>query len=247
VTHARAILATLSLAAAGCTFQAGTQAPSPWALNYPDTSPVTSGRVVRFSANYGLTGPSPAFVYRDVNGSVSGQMLVWYRRYEPDQARGRTAADSAARWAAMQSEMDADRARMDSTYGCTSWAKGDQDGPAWVCRVPPRQGTPDWAGQLRQLDSLAAHQPPEQVGGGRRGNPVAPPPNPSTPGNAPFRPREGSCMDGGSWRIDIRDAHSTHVVMTPARGGGCPLPPGPVKNFDDAGWRMLKQFIGEVM
>jgi hypothetical protein len=247
VTPSRAILATLCLAAAGCTLQGGTQAPSPWALNYPDTSPVTSGRIVRFSANYGLTGPSPAFVYRETNGSVSGQMLVWYRRYEASQARGRTAADSAARWAAMQSEMDASRARLDSTYGCTTWMKGDQEGPAWVCRVPPRYGPPNWTAQLHRLDSLAAHQPPGPPGGGRRGNPVAPPQKPSAPGNAPFRPRDGSCMDGGSWRIDFRDARSENVVMTPARGGGCPLPAGPVKTFDEAGWRMLKQFIGEVM
>ncbi len=245
VLLAPALLATATLLTAGCSLgMGGSPTPSPWALTYPDSTPVTSGRIVRFAGSYGLGGPSPAFVYRDVNGQVSGQMLVWYRRFEPAQAGGRSAADSAQQWSRMQSAMDIDRARMDSLYGCTSWAKGNQEGRAWVCRVPPKHGPPDWAAELRSLDSLIAAQP--RIGVGRRGAPVVQPPPPDRPGATPYRRRAGACMDGGSWYIEVRDARGTREFTAPNPTGACPQPAGPEKQYAAAGWTMLQKFIAAV-
>lgn len=219
--------------------------PSAYALNYPDTSHVSSGRVVRFAGNYGLLGPSPAFVFRDVNGQVTGQMLVWYRRYEAIEAGGRSASDSAAQWSRMQSAMSADRARFDSTYGCTAWSKGYQEGKAWVCRVPEQYGHPDWAAMLARLDSLGLARRSAEPPGGRRPDPIAPPPPPppANPGVAQLRPRTGVCMDGGSWNIVTRDARGTSTVTSPQPGAGCNQPDGPAKTYDQAGWRLLREFI----
>jgi hypothetical protein len=215
-------------------------------MTYPDTTPVTSGRVVRFAANYGLLGPSPAFVFRDVNGEVTGQMLVWYRRYEPADAGGRSAADSAAEWSRMQSAMSADRARFNGTYRCTSWAKGYQEGNAWVCRVPSQGGHVDWAVQLTRLDSLVQARPQADAGPARRPNPVAPPPPPANPGVAQLPKGARPCMDGGSWSVAIRDSRGTREIMAPQPSGGCPQPEGPAKTYDDAGWRLLREFIAAV-
>lgn len=239
----------LSLAAAlalGCTMQAGPPTPSPWARNYPDTTAVTSGRVVRFAANYGLTGPSPAVLFHEVNGQVSGQMLVWYPRFEPADAKGATPADSAARWKTMQAGMSAARARLDSTYACRAWSKGRQEGPAWICRVPERTPAPDWAAELARLDSLVAARASLGPPPGRRPDPVAPPP-PSSGGVARLPPGSRVCMDGGSWNIQIRDPRGTKVVTAPPPSGGCPQPDGPAKRYDQAGWQMLKEFIAAVV
>ena len=150
-----------------CSLKVASPQPSPWAATYPDTTPVTGGRVVRFAASYGLNGPSPALVWRQqTSGAVSGQMLVWYRAFEPADAGRRPAADSAAEWKKMQSAMTSERARMDSIYGCKAWVRGYQDGPAWVCRVPEADGH-------RQLGPRAherrlADGRPRQGGPGRR-------------------------------------------------------------------------------
>ncbi len=240
-----AVASLLILATIGCTVQSGSPLPSPWARTYPDASPVSSGRVVRFGGYYGLMGPSPAVVMRDANGTVSGQVLVWYRRYDPIEAGGNPAADSAAQWGRMQSAMAADRAKFDSTYGCTSWAKGDQEGKAWVCRVPEQRGPVNWAAQLARVDSLAMASRAVEQAGGRRGDPVAPPP-PQNPGVTPMRRRDGACMDGGSWYIQTRDTRGAKVIVSPQPGGGCPQPDGPAKVYDQAGWQMLKEFIAAV-
>jgi len=228
-----------------CTVTMGNPVPSPWAVNYPDTAAVTSGRIVRFAGHYGLLGPSPAVLFRDVNGQVSGQVLVWYRAFEPAEAGRRPPADSIAEWGRMQASMRADRARYDSTYGCTSWARGYQEGPAWVCRVPQAHGTPNWAAELTRLDSLVMARRSAEPGG-RRPSPVAPPPPPAKPGVTQLRKRDGACMDGGSWSIETRDARGTHTVTSPQPGGGCPQPDGPAKAYDKAGWQMLKEFIAAV-
>ena len=240
------ILLFASTALGGCAIQSGNQLPSPWASNYPDSTPVTSGRVVRFAGHYGLTGPSPAVVFRDVNGQVSGQVLVWYRRYEPSEAGRRTPADSAAEWTRMQEAMAADRARFDSTFGCTSWGKGYQDGPAWVCRVPPKHGQPNWGAELARVDSLVAAQRAADPGVGRRGDPVTPRRPGDNPGVTRMRPRAQTCMDGGSWYISVRDTRGTREVNSPAPGGACPMPEGPAKAYDQAGWKMLREMIAAV-
>jgi hypothetical protein len=49
-------------------------------------------------------------------------------------------------------------------------------------------------------------------------------------------------MDGGSWSITIRDAGGTRSV-TPPPSPVCPRPEGPGKLYEDAGWKMLRQFI----
>jgi hypothetical protein len=240
-----AIAPLLVLTTVGCTVRSGSQLPSPWALTYPDTSPVSSGRIVRFGGYYGLTGPSPAVVFQDVNGQVSGQMLVWYRRYDPAEAAGNSSADSVRQWGRMQSAMDLDRAKFDSTYGCTAWAKGYQEGKAWVCRVPEQRGQVNWAAELARLDSLAMASRAAEQGAGRRGDPVAPPPPPN-PGVTPMRRRDGACMDGGSWYIQTRDSRGATAITSPQPGGGCPQPDGPAKAYDQAGWQMLKEFIAAV-
>jgi hypothetical protein len=238
------LLLVAATAACGLQINTGGTPPSAYALNYPDSSRVTSGRVVRFAGNYGLLGPSPAFVFRDVNGQVTGQMLVWYRRFEPIEAGGRSAADSAAQWARMQSAMRADRARVDSTYHCTAWAKGYQEGKAWVCRVPEQFAHPNWTIALARLDSLALARRSAEPTGGRRLDPIAPPPPPppANPGVARLRPRDGVCMDGGSWNIVTRDARGTRTVTSPQPGAGCNQPDGPAKTYDQAGWRLLREF-----
>jgi len=243
------LLLLVGTAACGLQFNStSTQLPSPWARTYPDTTPVTSGRVVRFAANYGLLGPSPAVLFRDVNGQVSGQVVVWYHRFDPIEAGGRSAADSAAQWGRMQSAMSADRARFDSIYGCTAWAKGYQEGKSWVCRVPEQHGPPNWAAELARLDSLVLARRSAETPAGRRPNPIAPPPPPpANPGVTQLRPREGVCMDGGSWNIVTRDARGTTIVTSPQPGGGCPQPDGPAKTYDKAGWQMLKDLIGAVV
>lgn len=233
---------TVLVTACGLQVNTGGAPPSSYALNFPDSSRVTSGRVVRFGANYGLTGPSPAFVFRDVNGQVTGQMIVWYRRYEPADAAGRPAADSTAEWTRMQQAMAADRARLNGQYRCTSWARGYQEGPAWVCRVPDQGARVNWALQLARLDSLVQSRPRVPETPGRRPDPAAPPP-PANPGVTQYRPRDGACMDGGSWRVDIRDSRGARAVTAPPGGGGCPQPEGPVKRYDQAGWRLLREFI----
>lgn len=242
----RTLLLPAALLISACSVTMRHPAPSPWALNYPDSTPVTSGRIVRFGGHAGLSGPTPAFVYRDVNGQVSGQMLVWYRRYEPAQAGGRSAADSAAQWSRMQSAMAIDRARMDSLYGCTSWVQGYQEGSAWVCRVPPKHGTPNWAAELQSLDSLILAQRAADAGAGRRGRPDAPPPRPDQPGVTRYRQRDGSCMDGGSWYIEVRDTRGTREYEAPNPTGACPRPDGPAKEYAAAGWAMLQKFIAAV-
>ena len=233
---------TVLVTACGLQVNTGGTPPSSYALNYPDSSRVTSGRVVRFGANYGLTGPSPAFVFRDVNGQVTGQMIVWYRRYEPADAGGRPSADSTAEWTRMQQAMTADRARLNSQYKCTGWTRGYQEGPAWVCRVPDQGGRVNWTLELARLDSLVQARPRSAETPGRRPSPVAPPP-PANPGVAQLRPRDGACMDGGSWRVDIRDSRGLRTVTAPPGGGGCPQPEGPAKTYDQAGWRLLREFI----
>jgi len=249
----RALCGALALAGAfltACTFTVAQPLPSPWAVNHPDTMPVTSGRVVRFAANYGLMGPSPAVVFRDVDGQVTGQMLVWYRAFEPTDAGRRTPADSAEEWGRMQAAMAAGRARYDSLYGCTRWARGTQDGPAWVCRVPEQHGAVSWAGELKRLDSLVAARASAGPPGGRRYAPdttrasgVAPPP----PGTTRI-PTGGvaGCLDGGSWSIQIKDARGTQTITAPPPTGGCPRPAGPGKIYDEAGWKMLREFIAAV-
>jgi hypothetical protein len=229
----------------GCTVRSSAPLPSPWALTYPDASPVSSGRVVRFAGYYGLMGPSPAVVFQDVNGQVKGQVLVWYRRYDPIQAGGVPAADSAKQWSRMQSAMAIDRARFDSTYGCTAWAKGFQEGKAWVCRVPEQRGSVNWAAELKRLDSLAMASRVLEQGAGRRGDPIAPPP-PANPGATPMRPRNGTCKDGGSWYIQTRDTRGAKTITSPQPGGACPQADGPAKLYDQRGWQMLKDFIAAV-
>lgn len=241
-----AVASALLVAATGCTVQSGPPTPSPWALTYPDSSPVSSGRVVRFAGNYGLLGPSPAVVFHDVNGTVTGQMLVWYRRYDPAEAGGKSAADSMAQWSRMQSAMAADRAKFDSTYGCVSWAKGYQEGKAWVCRVPEQYSPVNWAAELARLDSLAGASRAAEQAGGRRGDPVVPPPPPTNPGVTQMRKRDGTCMDGGNWYIQTRDTRGARTVTSPQPGIGCLPPDGPAKAYDQAGWKMLKEFIAAV-
>jgi hypothetical protein len=185
-------------------------------------------------------------VFRDNNGQVSGQLLVWYRRFEPSDAGRRTAADSAAEWGRMETAMAADRARFDSTYGCRSWGKGYQDGPAWVCRVPPKGSQPNWATELKRVDSLAAAQRSADPGVGRRTDPATPSRPGNNPGVTPVRPRAATCMDGGSWYIDVRDTRGSRAIVSPVPGGGCPLPEGPAKAYDQAGWNMLRGMIAAV-
>ncbi len=240
-----AVASLLLLATTGCALPSGAPLPSPWALTYPDTTPVSSGRVVRFAGNYGLLGPSPAVAFHEVNGQVSGQVLVWYRRYDPIEAGGTSAADSAAQWGRMQSAMTADRAKFDSTYGCSSWARGYQEGKAWVCRIPEQRGPVDWAARLARLDSLAMARRSAEQGGGRRGDPIAPPP-PANPGVTQLRKRDGTCMDGGNWYIQTRDARGEQTLTSPQPGAGCLPPDGPAKSYDQAGWQLLKDFIGAV-
>lgn len=231
------------LLSTGCSISMRHPSPSPWALTYPDSTPVADGRIVRFGGEYGLSGPSPAFVYRDLNGQVTGQMLVWYRRYEPKQAGGRGAADSAAQWSRMESAMAIDRARMDSLYGCTTWAKGYQEGSAWVCRVPAKHGTPNWVAQLRSVDSLILAQRSADAGAGRRGAPADRPPPAGRDGATPYRRRSGACMDGGSWYIEVRDSRGTREYTAPNPSGACPQPDGPAKRYAAAGWTLLQTFV----
>lgn len=241
-----ALASVLLVATTGCTVQSGSPLPSPWALTYPDSSPVSSGRVVRFAGNYGLLGPSPAVVFREVNGTVSGQLLVWYRRYDPAEAGGKSAADSMAQWGRMQSAMAADRAKFDSTYGCASWARGYQEGKAWVCRVPEQHGPVNWAAELARLDSLAGASRAVEQAGGRRTDPAAPRPPPANPGVTQMRKRDGTCMDGGNWYIQTRDARGARTIASPQPGIGCLPPDGPAKVYDQAGWQMLRAFIAAV-
>ncbi len=241
-----AVASLLLAATTGCAIQSSAPLPSPWALTYPDSTPVSSGRVVRFAGNYGLMGPSPAIVFRDVNGQVSGQMLVWYRRYDPVEAGGTSAADSAAQWSRMQSAMAADRAKFDSTFGCTSWARGYQEGKAWVCRVPEQYSPVDWAAELVRLDSLTLASRAAEQGGGRRGDPATRQPPPANPGVTQLRRRDSTCMDGGNWYVETRDARGMKVVNSPQPGIGCLPPDGPAKAYDQAGWKMLKEFIAAV-
>lgn len=221
-----AAVTLLLVASSGCAMQAGPPRPSPWAVTYPDTSAVTSGRVVRFAGNYGLTGPSPAVAFREVNGTVTGEVLVWFRRGGP--------AGSAA----------ADSARLASTYGCTTWVKGYQEGDASVCRVPEHKGAVNWGAQLARVDSLALGSKAAEQGGGRRGDPIAPPPPPTEPGVTQLRKRE--CMDGGNWYIETRDARGTRRIASPQPGTGCLPADGPAKSYDQAGWQLLKDLIATV-
>jgi len=176
-------------------------------------------------------------------------MLVWYRRFDPVEAGSRSAADSLKQWGRMQAAMTADRQRMDSLYGCRSWAEGYQDGRAWVCRVPPKHGTPNWAAELQSLDSLILAQP--KGGIGRRDRPIIQPPPPGRPepvqpGVTPYRRRDGSCMDGGSWYVEVRDTRGTREFTAPNPSGACPRPDGPEKQYAAAGWEMLQKFMAAV-
>lgn len=226
---------------AGCATTSA-QLPSPWAVTYPDTSHIGSGRVVRFAGHYGLLGPSPALVFRDQGGTVRGEVLVWYRRFEPGDAGRRSAADSLAEWGRMQEAMRIDRARFDSTFGCTSWARGVQEGPAWVCRVPERHGTVDWTARLQRLDSLiqARRNAAPTIG-------LPPPPELIPPTGVTRFPVGGAagCMDGGSWIIALRDSAGTRSITAPPPTA-CPRPDGPGKRYEQAGWDMLKEFIAAV-
>jgi hypothetical protein len=236
------VLATLST---GCAMQTASLLPSSWARTYPDTSVTTSGRVVRFAGNYGLLGPSPAVVFRDVNNSVSGQVLVWYRRYEPTDVKKRSSADSAAQWAGWQAEMDADRAKFNAEYGCTTWAKGFQGRPVWVCRVPEQNGVVNWAAQLARVDSLVGAQRSGEQSGRRRTDPQ-PPPAPNS-GVTNIGGREGTCMDGGNWSIVTRDTRGVKSLVSPQPGGDCPKPKGPAGLYDQAGWNMLRGLVAAVV
>lgn len=245
-----AFIAAASFTSA-CTFTSAQQQPSPWAATYPDTTPVQSGRVVRFAASYGLGGPSPALVWREQsNGSVTGQMLVWYRAFSPADAGRRPAADSAAEWKRMQTAMVAERARMDSLYGCKAWVKGFQDGPAWVCRVPEQKGTVNWTRELKRVDSLVAARAKAGPAGGRRYAPdttrigaAPPPPRPST-----TRVQTGGvtgCLDGGSWWITVRDSLGARTITAPP-SSGCPRPAGAARTYEEAGWKMFRGFVAAV-
>lgn len=237
--------------AAACTVMVSTPQPSPWAVNYPDTTAVHAGRIVRFAGSYGLGGPSPALVWREQSsGSVSGQMLVWYRAYAPADAGRRSAVDSTAEWKRMQASMTAERARFDSLYGCTAWVKGFQDGPAWVCRVPEAKGTVNWTRELQRVDSLVAARAKAGPAGGRRYAPDT-----TRAGTAPAPPRPtttrvqpsgvAGCLDGGSWWITIRDSLGTRTITAPP-SSACPRPAGVAKTYDEAGWKMLRAFIAAV-
>jgi hypothetical protein len=231
-----------------CTMTNASQLPSPWAVTYPDTAKVSSGRVVRFAANYGLLGPSPAVVFKQQGTAVSGEVLVWYRAYLPSDLGRRTGADSAAEWGKMQAAMVAERAKYDSTYGCTAWKRGTQEGPVWVCKVPEKRVKPNWALELARLDSLIKAGPSLGQVGGRRPAPdpavaVAPPP-PS--GVVKLPPGAATCLDGGSWNIQIRDSTGTRTITAPPPTGACPRPAGRAKTYDEAGWKLLKEFIAAV-
>jgi hypothetical protein len=245
VIRALSITATLGTA---CTFTVVSPQPSPWALNYPDTMPVASGRVVRFAASYGLSGPSPALVWRQqASGAVSGQMLVWYRAFVPADAGRRPAADSAAEWRRMQTAMASERTRLDSLYGCESWARGFQDGPAWVCRVSEQKGTVNWTRELRSLDSLVAARGKAGPPGGRRYAPDTTRADRAAPPGVTRVPTGGvaGCMDGGSWAIQVKDSLGTRTITAPP-SSGCPRPAGAARTYDEAGWRMLREFIAAV-
>jgi hypothetical protein len=238
-----------ALLSAACTMTTSGQLPSPWAVKYPDSSRVSSGRVVRFAGNYGLLGPSPAVVFRQQGNAVTGEVLVWYRAYLPSDLGTLTGADSAAAWGKMQAAMQADRTKYDSTYGCTAWARGTQEGPAWVCKVPEQHGTPNWLAELQRLDSLVQAHPKAGQGGGRRPAPdpagvaVGPPPPPDGVARIP---QGGPCLDGGSWNILIRDSTGARTVTAPPPTGACPRPDGPGKKYDQTGWAMLRDFIAAV-
>ena len=231
-----------------CTFKIAPPQPSPWAVMYPDTAPVRTGRVVRFAASYGLNGPSPALVWRQqTSGSVSGQMLVWYRAFVPADAGRRPAADSASEWKKMQAAMTAERARMDSMYGCQTWVRGYQEGPAWVCRVPEQHGIVDWTRELASLDSLVAARARAGPPGGRRYAPDTTRAERAPPAGVTRVPTGGvtGCMDGGSWWIAVRDSLGTKTI-TPPPSSGCPRPAGAARTYDEAGWKMLRAFIAAV-
>ena len=242
-----ALVATAGLLSA-CTFTVAPPQPSPWAVTYPDTAPITSGRVVRFAASYGLGGPGPALVWRQQSsGTVTGQMLVWYRAFVPADAGRRSAADSAAEWRKMQSAMVAERARMDSLYGCKTWVKGYQDGPAWVCRVPEQKGTVNWTRELRSVDSLVAARAKAGPPGGRRYAPDTTRAERAPPAGVTRVPTGGvaGCMDGGSWWIAIRDSLGTKTITAPP-SSGCPRPAGAARTYDEAGWKMFRAFVAAV-
>jgi len=224
-----ALTALLLASTSGCAMQTGATLPSSWARTYPDTAHVMSGRLVRFAGHYGLTGPSPAVLFHEANGTVTGEVLVWFSRKQAGVPSGQPVADSA---------------KLVATYGCTAWAQGYQEGAVWLCRVPEKQVAVDWAAELARLDSLvAAQRSVEQLG--RRPAPVAPPP-PAKPGVAQL-PKQGQpCMDGGSWYIQTRDTRGIKLVSSPQPGMGCLPPDGPAKTYDQAGWTMLKEFIAAV-
>ena len=243
----------LSFAAllAACNIRMVPPSPSAWAITYPDTVPVTSGRVVRFAGSYGLGGPSPAVMFRQTGTSVGGQVLVWYPRFEPSDVRGRSPADSLAEWRRMEQSMAEGRQRMDSLYHCTAWSKGFQEQPAWVCRVPEQHGAVHWGTELKRLDSLVAARASAGPPGGRRYAPdttragrTPPPPGPVKKG--PVTGGVSGCMDGGSWSIEIRDSLGTRTTAPPP-SSACPRPEGPGKRYEEGGWKMLRQFIAAVV
>jgi len=228
------------VAACNLTFVSVAPSPSPWALTWPDAAPLTTGRVVRFAGSYGLGGPSPALMFRQQGGVVSGEMLVWYPAFEPIDAGHRPPADSAAEWGRMQGAMQAQRAHMDSLYGCTAWARGAQDGPAWVCRVPELHGHPNWTAELHRLDSLIQARPASGAAGPRRVGRDT-----TAAGRRQVSGGVSGCMDGGSWSIVVRDSTGDRVVAPPP-SPTCPRPDGPGKRYEDGGWKMLREFIAAV-
>ena len=240
----------LALLLAACAGQRAPEQPATeraLSLALP-TLPLPRGaREITMKAGGGIGGMGPTIrVTRSANGRVEGEMLVELEDPETSRHGGRFqyVAEMKARYAKL--------------YGCDAWALDRGVRGMQLCRVPFRDGEPEWAVIFARLDSLVRNPaPPETL----ISRPAPPPPDTRTRAERQRQRREQglsddysetlpvdrirNCLDRDSWEIVEWTGSTERRISPPATIGDCAPSTEAGKAYEAAGWNLYGEVVNK--